>query len=163
MIAELSDEIRKAYRAIEARIAERYPEARALQQVTGVGPLTALAFVLTLENPMRFRRSRQVGAYLGLTPRQRDSGSRSPQLRISKAGDGYLRRLLISCSQYILGPFGPDSDLRRWGMDHGANIRGKSRKRAVVGVARRLAVLLHHLWATGEVYEPVRRGLPMPA
>jgi transposase len=156
LIAHLTSEIAKAYRAIEARIGDTYVEARALQQVPGVGPLTALTFVLTLENPARFRRSRQVGAYLGLTPRQRESGARAPQLRISKAGDAMLRRLLVACSQYILGPFGPDTDLRRWGMRHGADTKGKARKRAVVGVARRLAVLLHRLWSTGEVYEAIR-------
>jgi transposase len=162
-IAHLSAEIAKAYRAIETRIAERYAEARALQQVPGVGPLTALTFILTLEDPARFHRSRQVGAYLGLTPRQRESGGRAPQLRISKAGDTHLRRLLVSCAQYILGPFGPDSDLRRWGMRHGAETAGRARKRAVVGVARRLAVLLHRLWSTGEVYEPIRGATVAPA
>jgi transposase len=156
LIAHLTAEIARADSTIDARIAERYREARGLQQVPGVGPITALAFVLTLEDPSRFRQSRQVGAYLGLTPRQRDSGASSPQLRISKAGDAHVRRLLIACAHYILGPFGPDTDLRRWGMQHGAGAKGNARKRAVVGVARKLAVLLHRLWSTGEVYEPLR-------
>jgi transposase len=156
LIAHVTAEIERAEAVIEARITERYREARALQQVSGVGPITALTFVLTLEDPARFRQSRQVGAYLGLTPRQRDSGASAPQLRISKAGDAHVRRLLIACAHYILGPFGPDTDLRRWGMRHGAGAKGNARKRAVVGVARKLAVLLHRLWSTGEVYEPLR-------
>jgi transposase len=156
LIAHLTAEIEKADTVIEARITERYREARALQQISGVGPITALTFVLTLEDPARFQQSRQVGAYLGLTPRQRDSGASSPQLRISKAGDAHVRRLLIACAHYILGPFGPDTDLRRWGMRHGADAKGNARKRAVVGVARKLAVLLHRLWSTGEIYEPLR-------
>jgi transposase len=136
---------------------ERYAVTQLLQQPHGVGPLTALAYVLTLEEPQRFDSSRDVGAYLGLTPRQRDSGESRPQLHISKAGDGFLRRLLIQCAHYILGPFGQDCDLRRWGLRlAGASKAGK--KRAVAAVARRLAVLLHRLWLTGEVYEPLRKA-----
>ncbi len=158
VIAHLTHEIAAADRVIEELIAGRYPEARALQQVPGVGPLTALTFVLTLEDPTRCRKSRLVGAYLGLCPRQRDSGTRKPQLRISKVGDRYLRRLLVGCAHYILGPFGPDTDLRRWGLRYGAG-NGNAKKRAVVGVARKLAVLLHRLWLTGEVYIPVRTAM----
>ena len=121
----------------------------------GVGLLTALTFVLTLEDPERFEDSRAVGAYLGLVPSKDQSGESDPQRRISKRGDGLLRRLLVGCAQYTLGPFGADSDLRR----HGEKIAergGKSaKKRAVVAVARKLSVLLHRLWSTGQVYEPL--------
>ena len=89
-------------------------------------------------------------------PRQDDSGDRSSQLRITKSGDPYLRRLLVGSAQYILGPFGPDTDLRQYGqrlMERGGK---NAKKRAVVAVARKLAVLLHRPWITGEVYQPLR-------
>jgi transposase len=111
--------------------------------------------VLTIENPKRIERSRNVGAYLGLPPRQRQSGQRDPELRITKAGDRELRRLLVQCAQYILGPFGKHSDLRRWGAGRGG---ATAKKKAVIAVARKLAVLLHRLWSTGEVYEPLRNA-----
>jgi transposase len=127
-----------------------------LRQVRGVGPLTALTFVLTLEDPKRFQKSRAVGAYLGLAPAKKQSGERDLQQRISKEGDQMLRRLLVGSAHYILGPFGEDSDLRRHGekiAQHG----GKSAKKraVVVAVARKLSVLLHHLWISGEAYEPL--------
>ena len=98
------------------------------------------------------------GAYLGLVPRQHESGERAPQLRISKSGDAGLRRLLVQAAHYILGPFGPDTDLRRWGERYAATGAGNAKKRAVVAVARRLAVLLLALWKTGEVYDPLRHA-----
>lgn len=157
LIGELTAGITAADAAVEAMIARSYPEARKLQQVPGVGPITALRYVLTIEDPQRFRQSRQVGPYLGLTPRLRQSGNRNPQLRISKAGDRELRRLLIGCAQYILGPFGPDSDLRRWGLRLAASSRA-AKRRAVVAVARKLAVLLHQLWVSGEPYKALREA-----
>jgi transposase len=139
---------------------ERYPETQLLQQVHGVGPLTATTYVLTLENPERFTRSRHVGTYLGLVPKRDQSGDGDPQLRITKAGSPMLRRLLVSCAHYILGPFGKDCDLRRHGLMLAARGGKNAKKRAVVAVARKLAVLLHHLWITGEVYEPLRNAKP---
>jgi transposase len=130
---------------------------RTLTEV-GVGPLTALCYVLTLEDPARFRCSRTVGAYLGLCPRRRDSGAYQPQLRITKRGDGMLRRYLVNAAHYILGPFGPDCDLRRWGLLLAERGGGNAKKRAVIAVARKLATLLHRLWVTGAVYEPLRRA-----
>jgi transposase len=137
---------------------EHYPETELLQQVEGVGALTALTtFVLTLEDPSRFAKSRSVGAYLGLVPGTEQSGDRDPQQRISKEGDQMLRRLLVSSAQYILGPFGSDSDLRRHGEKIASSCGGKNaKKRAVVAVARKLSVLLHRLWASAEVYQPLR-------
>ena len=135
---------------------ERYPETVNLLQIRGVGPITALAFVLVLEDPSRFKKSRAVGAFLGLRPRQDDSGTIQKQLRITKAGDPFLRRLLVQCAQYILGPFGEDCDLRRWGLAL-ANRGGKNAKRrAVVAVARKLATVLHRLWVTQNEYQPLR-------
>ena len=138
---------------------ERYPHTKLLRQVRGVGPITALAYVLTLDNPNRFARSRDVGPYLGLVPKQEDSGESQPQLRITKMGDTMMRRLLVGSAQHILGPFGTDSDLRRYGLRLSQRGGKNAKKRAVVAVARKLAVLLHHLWVSGEVYEPLHRSL----
>ena len=133
-----------------------YPETELLRQVEGIGPLTALTFVLTLEDPSRFAKSRSVGAYLGLVPATDQSGDRDPQKRISKEGDEMMRRLLVGSAHYILGPLGSDSDLRRHGEKIASRGGKNSKKRAVVAVARKLSVLLHRLWVTGEVYEPLR-------
>ena len=152
-IERLSEAIKEMDRLVVELATTKYEETEALRQVPGVGHLTALAFVLTLADPQRFRKSRQVGAYLGLIPRQRQSGERDPRLRITKAGDSYLRQLLVSAAHYVLGPFGPDCDLRRHGLQLAA--RGDKR-RAVVAIARKLAVLLHRLWVTGEIFEPLR-------
>jgi len=133
-----------------------------LKQVHGVGTLTALTYLLTVEDPNRFRRSREAGAYFGLRPKQRESGGCQPQLGITKEGDAYVRKMLVQCSHHILGPFGPDSDLRRWGLKLAERGGKNAKKRALVAVARKLAVLLHKLWVTGEVYEPLRVGKARP-
>jgi transposase len=155
LIAALNDEIESYDQKIEELASEKYKHTKLLQQVTGVGPITSLAYVLTLETPLRFVRSRDVGPYLGLVPKQEDSGDSQPQLGISKAGDQMLRKLLVGSAHYILGPFGPDTDLRRFGMRLCERGGKNAKKRAVVAVARKLAVLLHRLWASGEVYEPL--------
>jgi transposase len=155
-IASLSTRIRHYDRELEELAQQYYPETKLLRQVQGVGTLTALTFVLTLEDPGRFEESRQVGAYLGLVPGKDQSGERDPQKRISREGDEMLRRLLVGSAHYILGPFGEDSDLRRQGLKIAGSTAAKNaRKRAVVAVARKLSVLLHHLWISGEVYEPL--------
>ncbi len=161
-IARLTKLIRGYDRRIEQLCSERYPETARLRQVQGVGPITALAYVLTLEDPARFARSRKVGAYLGLVSRQHDSSNSRPQLRISKTGDAFLRRLLVSCAQYILAPFGQDCDLRRYGKAIAGRGGKNVKKRAVVALARKLAVLLHQLWKNGQPYDP-SRGLPEAA
>jgi transposase len=157
---ELSDYIKAYDERIEKLGREKYEHTELLRQVKGVGPLTSLAYVLTLENPDRFRKSRDVGPYLGLVPQQEDSGGSQPQLRISKAGDMMLRRLLVGSAHYILGPFGQDTDLRRYGLRLCERGGKNAKKRAAVAVARKLAVLLHRLWISGEVYEPLRHGAP---
>ena len=140
-------------RELEVLAEESYPETKLLRQVHGIGTLTALAFVLTLEDPSRFRTGCAVGAYLGLVPSKDQSGERDPQKRISKQGNGLLRRLLVGSAQRILGPFGEDSDLRRHGLKICERSGKNAKKRAAVAVARKLSVLLHSLWVTGEVYE----------
>jgi transposase len=157
-IEQLTRTIREMDREVERLCRERYPEAELLRQVPGVGAITALYYVLTIEDPGRFAKSRSVGAYLGLRPRQRDSGEQRPQLRITKAGDRLLRSLLVRCAHYVLGPFGPDTDLRRAGLAMAARGGQAAKKRAIVAVARRLAVLLHRLWVTAEEYEPLREA-----
>lgn len=157
-IAELSRQIGEIDARLEEMIAARYPQAKLLQQVPGVGTIISLTFVLTIDDPKRFQRSRQVGAYLGLVPRQQQSGERTPQLGITKAGDVSLRTLLIQGAHHILGWRGPDSDLRRWGLARMERGGANAKKRALVAVARKLAVLLHHLWTTGEVYRPLREA-----
>jgi transposase len=156
LLEDLNRVIAAYDRAVAARCTRSYPETARLTQVAGVGPLTALCYVLTLEDPARFARSRTVGAYLGLRPKQASSGERKPQLRITKACDGMLRRLLVGSAHYILGPFGPDCALRRWGVRLATRGGKNAKKRAVVAVARKLAVLLHRLWTTGERYDPLR-------
>lgn len=154
----LSQQIAEYNQRIEALAEQSYPQVELLKQVKGVGTLIALTFLLTLEDPHRFRKSRDVGCYLGLQPGRRNSGQSEPQMHISKEGDPYLRTLLVQGAQHILGPFGPDCDLRRWGLKL-AERGGKSgKKRAIIAVARKLAVLLHRLWVTGEVYEPLRNS-----
>lgn len=156
-IAALSREILELDARIEEISSDRYPVTVHLREIRGVGPVTALAFVLAVGDPWRFKKSRTVGSYFGLRPRQRQSGARDPQMHITKAGDGYVRRVLLQCAHYILGPFGGDCDLRRWGLkliERGGG--ATSRKKAVVAVARKLAVLMHRLWITGEVYDPLR-------
>ena len=144
LIATLNDEIKSYDQKIEQLASEKYSHTQLLRQVTGVGPITALAYVLTLETPLRFARSRDVGPYLGLVPKQEDSGDSQPQLGISKAGDQMLRKLLVGSAHYILGPFGPDTDLRRFGMRLCERGGKNAKKRAVVAVARQKQRVLHH-------------------
>ena len=154
----ISEQIAEYNQRIERLASESYPQVALLKQIKGVGTLIALTFLLTLEDPHRFGKSRDVGGYLGLQPGRRNSGKSEPQLHISKEGDPYLRTLLVQGAQHILGPFGVDCDLRRWGLKL-AERGGKSgKKRAIVATARKLAVLLHHLWVSGEVYDPLHNS-----
>jgi transposase len=157
-IGSLRQRIREYDLKLETLSEEHYPQTHLLRQVEGIGPLTALTFVLTVEDPSRFAKSRSVGAYLGLVPARDQSGERDPQKRISKEGDEMLRKLLVSGAHYILGPFGNDSDLRRHGEKIASRGGKNAKKRAVVAVARKLAVLLHSLWLSAEVYEPLRNA-----
>src|SRR5215472_7146409 len=163
-IESLSQQILDYNERIEQMARDRYPEVARLKQVKGVGTLIALAYVLTLEDPQRFRKSRDAGCYVGLQPGRRNSGSSTPQLHLSKEGDPYLRTLLVQGAHHILGPFGADSDLRRWGLKLAERGGKNGKKRAVIAVARKLAVLLHRLWVSGEAYEPLRnqRAVELP-
>jgi len=153
-VEAVTEQIRVYDGEIEA-IAKRYPEVELLRQVYGVGQLIALTFVLTIEDPSRFEHSRDVGPFLGLTPKQGESGDRQPQLGITKAGDQLLRSLLVQGAHCLLRKGAPESDLRIWGMEKMEKGGKNAKRRAIVGVARKLAVLLHRLWVTGEVYDPL--------
>jgi transposase len=155
-IADLTEKIRAFDKKVEKLAEEKYPESALLQQVGGVGALTALAFLLTIGDHKRFVKSRDVGPYFGLVPRQQKSCGIDPQLRITKAGNKFVRKLLVSSAHCILRPRGADSDLRRFGMSLAARGGKNGKKRAVVAVARKLAVLLHRLRTTAEAYEPLR-------
>ena len=153
-VEQLSEQIGE-YETRIAEIAKRYPEVKLLTQVYGVGTLIALTYVLTLEDAERFAHSRDVGAFVGLQPKQRESGESRPELGISKTGDRLLRSLLVQGAHCILRRGAPDSDLRAWGMGKMGAGGKRAKRRTIVAVARKLAVLLHHLWATGEVYDPL--------
>jgi transposase len=153
-IEEITTRIRHYDNLIEKISTDKYPETQVLRAIRGVGPVTALAFVLTLEDASRFKKSRNVGPFLGLTRKRDQSGETDKQLPISKAGNAHLRRLLVGCAHYILGPFGGECELRTFGLKLAARGGKNAKKRAVVAVARKLAVLMHHLWVSGDVYDP---------
>jgi transposase len=159
-VESLTEKIHTLDKQIEQIARSEYPETKLLCQVHGVGSLIALTFVLTIEDHQRFARSRDVGCYVGLRPRQSASGESDPQLRISKEGDIYLRKLLVQGAHCILMRRAPDTDLKRWGLRLCERGGRNAKKRAVVAVARKLAILLHRLWSTGEVYEAVREPAP---
>jgi transposase len=155
-IAEHTRRIRRYERDVDELAKKRYPSTSILTQVNGVGTLTAVAFMAVLYEPYRFKKSRKVASYLGLRPKRDESGESNPQLPITKAGNVFMRRLLVGSANYILGPFGKDCDLRRWGLAIASRGGKNARKRAKVAVARKLSVLLHRLWVTGEEYHPFR-------
>jgi len=155
MVQHASDEIRRYDKRIEELAETKYPQTKRMRTANGVGAITSLAFVLNLDNdPNRLRHSRDAGARVGLRPKRRDSGERSPELGITKTGDPMMRRLLVQCAQYILGHRGKDSALRRWGLGLAARGGKSAKRKAVVAVARKLAVLLHVLWQRDVDFEP---------
>jgi transposase len=154
----LTKQIKASDQKLEQLAVRDYPETEMLRQVSGVGSLISLTFVLTVEDPHRFRKSRDVGCYVGLRPKRSESGQSRPQLGISKEGDVYLRKLLVQGAHCILSHKSPDTDLKRWGLKLAGKGNKNAKKRALVAVARKLAILLHHLWVNGEVYEPLRNS-----
>lgn len=153
-IEDLTQRIRHLDKVLEQMSAESHPETQVLRAIPGVGPVTALAFILTLEDSSRFKKSREVGPYIGLTPKRDQSGQVDKQLGITKAGNTYLRCLLVGCAQYIMGAFGPDCELRRFGLKLAARGGKNAKRRAAVAVARKLAIMMHQLWKTGAAYDP---------
>ena len=163
LITLSNEQIVKYDRRVERLMEDEYRDVKVLTQIAGVGPLTAVTYAVTIGDRKRFTHSRTVGAWVGLTPGQRASGKQDPQQRITKEGDGYLRSLLVNCAHYVLGPFGPDCDLRRHGLAIAARGGANAKKRAIVAVARKLAVLMHRLWCTQGVYEPLRNATAVAA
>jgi len=160
-VESLTEKIKECDGKIEQIARDRYPETKLLRQVSGVGPLIALTFILTIEDKERFEKSRDVGCYVGLRPKQSESGERQPELRITKEGDVYLRKLLVQGAHGVMAERAPDTDLKRWGTKLAGRGGKNAKKRALVAVARKLAILLHHLWVTAEVYEPLRNSQAM--
>lgn len=156
-VDEISGQIKHYDKSI-TRAAEEHTVCRRLQQIAGVGPVTALTFALTIEESTRFKDPRSVGPWLGLVPRRDQSGNSDKQLPISKAGNRYLRTLLVQSAQYQLGHFGPDSDLRRYGLKLAAKGGRAAKKKAVIAVARKLAVLMMMLWQKQSDYEPLKHS-----
>lgn len=154
-VASLTEQIRAYDKQVEQLIEARYPSAKVMMAIDGVGPLTALTFVLLVEDARRFSSSRSVGAYFGLVPALDESGQSQPQKRITKRGDALMRRLLVNAAHFILGKFGKDSDLRRHGLGIAERGGKNAKKRAVVAVARKLTVIMHHLWASDVAYDPL--------
>ena len=155
-IEGISVSIRELDEQIDRLGTESHPVTRQLRQITGVGPITALAFVLAVEDPRRIEKTRDIGAYLGIVPRRDQSGSTDKSLGISKTGNAYVRKLLVQCAQYILGAHGPDCELRRFGLRLASRGGKAHKKKAMVAVARKLAVLMLSLWKSGEDYQPER-------
>lgn len=152
----MNESIKEYEKHISRTAAEHHPETKLLEQISGVGPITSLSFVLAVGDPDRFEDPRDVGAYFGLVPRRDQSGDSDKQLPISKAGNGDVRRLLVQAANYILGHFGPDCDLREYGLRLAAKGGKAAKRKAVVATARKLAVLMLVLWKTGQAYEPTR-------
>jgi transposase len=154
LIENINQQIANYNRSIEEISLRKYPDTAFLRTVPGVGPIASLTFVLTLGDKYRFQQSRDVGSYLGLRPRRSQSGDRDPQLRVTKAGDTYLRKILVQCAQYILGPLAPDSSLRKWGLALTGRGGKSGKRRAIIAVARKLSVLLHRIWVAQQNYRP---------
>ena len=155
-LESLSERIAEYNRQIDAIAQQSYPQTALLKQIKGVGTLIALTYMLTLEDPHRFRKSRDAGCYAGLQPGTQKLGAERTAYAHQQRGRPVLRTLLEG-AHHILGPFGADSDLRRWGLRL-AERGGRREKRAIIATARKLAVLLHRLWVSGEVYEPLRNA-----
>jgi transposase len=157
LIQQLTTEIRLYDRVVARKGNDAYPEIAPILTIPGVGPLTALTFVLLLNNDKRkFSRSRNLGCYFGLCPKQRDSGQHVSQLGITKAGDTLMRKLAVQCAHFMLGRFGKDSALRRWGLSLALRGGKNAKKRAVIAVARKLVILMHRLWITQEAFDATR-------
>lgn len=156
-IEAITDQIKLLDREIEALAESRYPETNRLREITGVGAITALTFVLVVGDVERFASPRDIGPYLGLVPRRDQSGDVDKEMSISRKGNTYLRCLLVGSAQYILGPFGPDCDLKQRGVRLAERGGRRAKKKAVVATARKLAVVMLSLLKNGGEYEISRR------
>ena len=135
------------------RAATRDEVCMRMMTVPGVGPIAALTFKAAVDDPARFKRSRTVAAHFGLTPRRYQSGEHDNPGRISKAGDRDVRATLYAAANALLMRTMAGSQIKSWGM---RLMRTKGRRRAVVAVARKLAVLLHRMWTDGTEFRPAK-------
>jgi len=133
------------------RAASRDEVCMRMMTVPGVGPIAALTFKAAVDDPARFKRSRTVAAHFGLTPRRYQSGEHDNPGHISRAGDRDVRATLYAAANALLMRTMAGSQIKSWGM---RLMRTKGRRRAVVAVARKLAVLLHRMWADGTEFRP---------
>lgn len=144
----LSSEIKRRNEHVEEMVKD-LPEVDHLREIPGVGPVVATYFVLTIDDPQRFRNSRDVASFFGLRPSMRESALVTHFGRITKEGDPEMRRLLVQAAHACLLTKA-DSELKQWALTL-AQRKGKGK--AAVALARKLAVLMHRLWVTGEVYQ----------
>lgn len=143
----------KAYDRSLAQMARSDDTVKRMMSVPGIGPLTALAFVSAIDDPHRFKRSSDVGAYLGLTPRRHQSGEMDWSGRISKQGDGLARTYLFEAASVAITRIDRWSTLKAWGLRLTKRIGSR---KARVAVARKLAVILHCIWVDGTEFEWTR-------
>ena len=145
----------KEYDRLVRKLCKKYPATKILQQITGVGEVTSLAFVLIVGDPHRFDNAARLCAYLGVVPKQDQSGDTDKQLGITKKGNKLGRKLLIQAAHYILGPFGPDSELRSYGFRIQARGGKIAKKKSYVAVARKLVTVMLALWKNPDIeYDP---------
>ena len=150
------EHLRCALRSLDAQVklaAKEDARSRLLMSMPGVGPLTSSMVVATLDDAGRFITSRSVGAYLGLTPRQYSSGETQRQGRISRAGPAECRAMLYEAAHCLLHFYKQPSHLKAWGL---RLAKKKGMKRAVVAVARRMAVIMHRMLITGEPFNDAK-------
>jgi transposase len=157
-LAQLGQTLKTLDEAVEKTAKKHEKVVELLKSVPRVGSLTALTFCLVVEDPHRFKKSRDIGAYVGLAPGRRQSGDSDVQLGISKEGDALLRRLLVQCAHQVMFKNAPDSALKRWGIAKAKSGGKNGKKKMAVALARKLAVVLHRLWVTGEPYKAFPEG-----
>jgi transposase len=156
VIGKTTEQILLYEKNIDTLIQNKYPVAQLLQSINGVGPLTSLTYVLTIDDPKKFPNSRTVGAFLGLVPRRDQSGNKDKQLPITKAGSKLLRSLLINCANYILSEKGEDNQIKRFGLKIRGDGTSKTKNnKAKVAVARKLSVIMHKLWITNKPFASI--------
>lgn len=153
---QLREQVASFDKAIRVLI-KASPTCRLLMSVPGIGVLSALAYVSTVEDPARFAKARSVGAHLGLTPRQYQSGEMDRSGRISRCGDGLTRTLLYEAAGVILSRIKKPSSLSNWAC---AIAKRSGPGKARVALARKLAVILHSIWRSGEPFRSSDQSVP---
>lgn len=154
LACEASENLREQYESIDRYVkslAGQHPVCQRLMTVPGIGPITALTFFAAIDDPYRFKCSRDVAPYFGLTPRVYQSGEMRRSGGISHRGDVAVRRALYCAGMVLLDRTRSDCALRQWGLKIA---KAKNKRLAYIACARKIAVLLHHLWITDQVFDP---------